>query len=298
MSAPLSSGVASLVGLGAAGHDRLLGVIGQEALAYNLATDPVNLLLQQRLNGHAAFWRLAGQAGAGLLMHAPLRQNDVAAANVPEHPRVRMCWDCYLGGAKGSGYYCPRDRDDPRRLSPLHLLVSARRQGRLEAIVHGKHVDFVHGWLRLDPNETKNDEGRMYPLTRSCAVLEAQRARTKALERASGRIIPWVFHRDGVPIRSFTKSWHTAARRAGQPGRIPHDFRRTAVRNLERAGVPRSTAMKMAGHKTEAMYRRYAIVDEAMLKEGAEKIARLQQLPASSVPNSVPSPLSAPSPAP
>ena len=64
---------------------------------------------------------------------------------------------------------------------------------------------------------------------------------------------------------------------AGLPGRIPHDFRRTAVRNLERAGVPRSVAMKMVGHRTESVYRRYAIVDEAMLREGAEKLARLAE---------------------
>ena len=56
------------------------------------------------------------------------------------------------------------------------------------------------------------------------------------------------------------------------PERIPDDFRRTAVRNLERAAVPRSTAMKMVGHRTESIYRGYAIVDEAMLKEGAAKL--------------------------
>jgi integrase len=54
-----------------------------------------------------------------------------------------------------------------------------------------------------------------------------------------------------------------------------HDLRRTAVRNLERAGVPRSTAMALVGHKTESIYRRYAITDEAMLREGAEKLSRL-----------------------
>jgi len=54
-----------------------------------------------------------------------------------------------------------------------------------------------------------------------------------------------------------------------------HDFRRTAVRNLERAGVPRSAATKMTGHKTEAVYRRYAIVDEAMLAESGAKLQML-----------------------
>ncbi|PYR15878.1 MAG: hypothetical protein DMF94_30355 [Acidobacteria bacterium] len=58
---------------------------------------------------------------------------------------------------------------------------------------------------------------------------------------------------------------------------MPHDFRRTAVRNFERAGVPRSAAMAMVGHKTDAVYRRYAIVDEGMLKDGALKLAQLHQ---------------------
>jgi len=54
--------------------------------------------------------------------------------------------------------------------------------------------------------------------------------------------------------------------------RIPHDFRRTVVRNLERAGVSRSDAMKMVGHKTESIYRRYAIADEKSMKESARKL--------------------------
>jgi integrase len=83
-----------------------------------------------------------------------------------------------------------------------------------------------------------------------------------------------VFHRRGKPIASLRRAWAKAYEKAGVPGRIPHDLRRSAVRNLERAGVPRSTAMKMVGHKTEAIYRRYAIVDEVMLREGAARLAQ------------------------
>jgi hypothetical protein len=58
-----------------------------------------------------------------------------------------------------------------------------------------------------------------------------------------------------------------------QAGRLFHDLRRTAVRNLERAGVPRSVATKLTGHKTESVYRRYAIADSKALAQGVEKLA-------------------------
>lgn len=141
-----------------------------------------------------------------------------------------------------------------------------------------KHVDFGAGFLRLDPGETKNGKGRMFPFTPELrAALEEQRKRTTAIEQATGQLIPWTFHRNGQPIRAFRRSWAKACAGAGVPGRIPHDLRRTAVRNLERAGVPRSTAMALVGHETESIYRRYAINDETMLKEGIERLARLHE---------------------
>ena len=89
-------------------------------------------------------------------------------------------------------------------------------------------------------------------------------------------MIPWVFCRpDGVHIHTFYEPWREACKAAGIQ-RIPHDFRRTAVRNLERAGVPRTTAMAMIGHKTESIYRRYSIVDQAMLEMGTSKLEALQ----------------------
>src|SRR5207253_4099951 len=118
------------------------------------------------------------------------------------------------------------------------------------------------------------------------AVLERQLATTLEFEQRTGQIVPWLFHREGRPIKSFRRAWLAACKQAGlarvvtrgeqkigYPLRIPHDFRRTAVRNLERADVPRSTAMAMVGMRTESIYRRYAIVDEAMLREGGDKLA-------------------------
>jgi hypothetical protein len=95
------------------------------------------------------------------------------------------------------------------------------------------------------------------------------------VQAKTDRIIPNVFHRDGDPIKSFRGAWFTACEAAGVPGRIFHDLRRTAVRNFERAGVPRSVAMKLTGHKTEAVYRRYAIVSDAALRDAADKLAAI-----------------------
>jgi integrase len=168
----------------------------------------------------------------------------------------------------------------PDNLQPV-LAVASLTGWRVKSEILTRqwaHVDFQSGWLRLEPGETKNAEGRQFPLTPALrAVLERQRARTLAIEKAPRTIIPWLFHRSGRPIKSFRRAWLTARTGAGLSGRIPHDVRRTAVRNLERAGVPRSTAMKMVGHKTESIYRRYAIVDEAMLKEGAAKLQTLHE---------------------
>jgi integrase len=130
-----------------------------------------------------------------------------------------------------------------------------------------RHLDLDSGWLRLEPGETKNGKGRMFPLTPELTtILTAQLERTRALERETGRIVPWLFHRNGNPIKDFRSAWQTACKAAGVPGRIPHDFRRTAVRNLERAGVSRSAAMAMTGHLTESVYRRYAVVDACSKK--------------------------------
>jgi integrase len=78
--------------------------------------------------------------------------------------------------------------------------------------------------------------------------------------------------RDGRRIRNFRHAWESAGKRAGVHGRSLHDFRRTSVRNLERAGVSRSAALAIVGHKTDSIDRRYAIVDSATLREAADKI--------------------------
>lgn len=146
-------------------------------------------------------------------------------------------------------------------------------------------VDFAGGVIRLEPGVTKNREGREFPfaaLPPLADLLREQRERTSQLEREKGCIIASVFHREGRAIRSYARAWNAACMAAGLSGRLVHDLRRTAVRNLERAGVSRSVAMKLTGHKTEAVYRRYAITSAADLSEGVAKLAVLHAVPVGS----------------
>jgi integrase len=137
-----------------------------------------------------------------------------------------------------------------------------------------RQVDWEGRTVRLDPGTTKSGEGRTFPFTAALeSLLKAQKAVHDELKKAN-RIVPLVFHRNGKAIKHVRTAWENACTKAGVPGRLLHDMRRSAVRNLERDGVSRSAAMAMVGHKTEAIYRRYAIVDASALRDAAAKIDR------------------------
>jgi integrase len=168
----------------------------------------------------------------------------------------------------------------PEHLRPIAQVAYLTGWRRSEILSRQwRHIDLERGVLRLESTDSKNKHGREFPLyalPELRAVFEAQRERVTEIERTTSQIITHVFvSPKGVPLVDFRNAWRTACRLAGVPGRLLHDCRRTAVRNLERAGVPRSTAMKLTGHRTDAIYNRYAIVDSSMLEEGVAKLATL-----------------------
>jgi len=143
-----------------------------------------------------------------------------------------------------------------------------------------RNVDWAGRCVRLDAHTTKNGEARSFPFTADIeAILKGQLAEHERL-KAADTICPFVFHRNGERIVTFRTAWKNACRAAGCPGKLIHDMRRSAVRTFERAGVPRSVAMSIVGHKTESIYRRYAIVDEAMQREAAARLDPWVALPA------------------
>jgi integrase len=135
-----------------------------------------------------------------------------------------------------------------------------------------RNIDWGGRCVRLDAHTTKNGEARSFPFTAEIeTILKGQLAKHERLKK-EGTISPFVFQRDGERIVTFRTAWKNACKAAGSPGKLIHDMRRSAVRTFERAGVPRSVAMSIVGHKTESIYRRYAIVDEAIQREAAVRL--------------------------
>jgi integrase len=130
-------------------------------------------------------------------------------------------------------------------------------------------VDLKAKEIRLTGQQTKNKEPRTLPIYGDMGIwLELQQAE---LEQAHPNC-KYFFHTRGHRVGCHLKGWREACAAAGLPNLRFHDLRRSAVRNMERAGVPRKQAMKITGHKTESVYSRYDIVSAKDMKAAGSKL--------------------------
>jgi integrase len=158
----------------------------------------------------------------------------------------------------------------PDYLRPLSSFayLTGWRKGEILRLTWAQ-VDLMEGSVRLEPNTTKNKGGRLIFLPHDLRAILHQQWRERQEQYPT---CPYVFHRHGQPILRYERAWMTACREAGVAGKIPHDFRRTAVRNMVRAGIPERVAMQISGHKTCSIFDRYHIVSEGDLREAAKRL--------------------------
>lgn len=127
-------------------------------------------------------------------------------------------------------------------------------------------VDSFSRTIRLEPGTTKNDDGREVTMTDSVYTLLAECIRGKAPEG-------YVFTRPcGNPVRDFRDTWSKACKHAGVAGLLFHDLRRTAARNLRRAGIAEGVIMKIGAWRTRSVFERYAIVDQNDIAAAMKKL--------------------------
>lgn len=156
----------------------------------------------------------------------------------------------------------------PDYLKPVVTIAyyTGMRKGEILGL-KWEQVDLKEGKLWLKPQETKNETPRIVYLPGDLYRVLAWAKQQRNLYHPS---CPWVCQRDGKQVgKDFRDAWDKACNRVGLTGKIPHDFRRTAVRNMVRAGIPEKVAMTISGHKTRSIFDRYNIVNEADLKKAA-----------------------------
>lgn len=186
-----------------------------------------------------------------------LARRNIPALVVPHIPMLKEM------NAR-QGFFEPADLERIMAALPKHirpviraLHVTGWRSGE---ILSRRWADVEGGFLLLRPGETKNDRGRAFPLKPD---LERIFAGIPGRRNPEDRIF------GDVTAGHLRRAWDEARASVGLPGRLVHDLRRTAARDLIRAGVDRDTAKRMLGHETDSIFTRYRIVAGDDLKNAA-----------------------------
>ena len=122
----------------------------------------------------------------------------------------------------------------------------------------------------LYPGTTKNGDGRALPIYGEMAGwIEMAKESRKQFPKS-----PYLCQHDGQPLGDscVKKAWKTACKSVGLAELRFHDLRRSAVRNMDRAGVSEKVAMQISGHKTRSVYDRYNITCNRDIAEAGQKM--------------------------
>jgi integrase len=176
-------------------------------------------------------------------------------------------------GNERTGFFEPEDFQAVVEHLPDYLQDFARfayiTGWRRGAVISLAWTDVGDDVIYLQAKNSKTRKPESIPLEGELAEIIERRRAAMVTESAPGvvRFAEHVFHRDGRRLGDFRKSWASACKKAGLTGKLFHDLRRTASKNMLAAGVPQAVAMRITGHRTDSIFRRYAIVDEAQKRQ-------------------------------
>ncbi len=160
----------------------------------------------------------------------------------------------------------------PEYLRPVLTFANATgwRKGEILNLTWDR-VNLLEGTIRLECGETKNEAARNLYLEPELKEM------FEDLWEKHDPECPYVFQNKGRKIGGKTNDishhWEKVRAKLGMEGKLVHDFRRTGVSNMRKAGISEKVCMQVSGHKTRGIFERYNIVDEEDMKEAAEKRA-------------------------
>jgi integrase len=240
--------------------------------AVDISSETVDRYVQSRLSDGAANATINRENG----LLAQAFKLGVEGQRINAAPKIRKLSE--KGNAR-QGFFEKADFDEMVKHLPDYLegfvkfgYYSGWRRGEIRSL-QWADVDLAARVIHLRPESSKTREGRVLALGGELwSVIAKQRAaREYANPDKTIGVSSYVFHHKGEPIGDLRKSWDAACGEANVGGKLFHDLRRTAVRNMVRAGVPERVAMAISGHKTRAIFDRYNIVDEADLRKAMER---------------------------
>ena len=236
--------------------------------ASEITTQKIDSFIEQKQN--------AGYANASInrWLEALRRSFKLAENAVPplvhKSPRIEKLQENNVreGFLEHEQYVALRNElpDHQRLILVIGYHLGMRRGEILQ--LRWDQVDWNANLIRLEKRQTKGKQARVAPMYGELRAWLDMAQSTRPPE------CPFIVSWRGEGISVVKTAWNKARERAKVPGLLVHDLRRTAVRNMIRAGIPEKQAMRISGHKTRSMFDRYDITDERDIQIAGQKLAR------------------------
>ena len=238
--------------------------------APQITTPEIEAYIEQRFKDEAASGTINRELSAlKRILNLGLKQTPPKVDRVPHIPMLKE-------SNTRKGFFEHGDFIKVRDAVPEYLkgfvtfgYKTGWRHSEITGLKWGQ-VDLENGTVRIEPGEAKNDDARTIYLDDELKEIFQKQSDTR---KNNKKILPYVFlnQKGSDRVKRFDKAWRTACKDAKIGKRLFHDCRRSAVRNMVRAGIPERVAMMVSGHKTRSVFDRYNIVSDTDLKQAAQK---------------------------